>query len=127
MLLSSTDPAPFLAVETPVAAVEYLKADPEPHMFHEMGYGSYFIWAIPEQGVFVDPRIELYDYEQWLDYLRISRGVRYNKLLMEYGVERIVLDVELQEELKISLEDDTGWRRVYADERTQIWDRISNE
>jgi len=115
---------PLVGVETPVAAVEYLRAHPGGRLFHEMGYGSYLIWAMPEQGVFVDPRVELYPYEQWLDYVRIGRGVRYNELLEEYGADRLMVDRELQGELIRALEDDPRWEQEYADERTEIWRRV---
>ena len=115
---------PLVGVETPVAAVEYLRAHPGGRLFHEMGYGSYLIWAMPEQGVFVDPRVELYPYEQWLDYVRIGRGVRYNELLEGYGADRLMVDRELQGELIRALEDDPLWEQEYADGRTEIWRRV---
>lgn len=114
---------PLIGRETPVAAVEYLRAHPGGRLFNEMGYGSYLIWALPEQGVFVDPRVELYPYEQWQDYLRITRWVRYNELLEQYGADRILLDVELQPELARLLADDPLWEQEYADERAQVWTR----
>ncbi len=117
-------PAPLVGRETPVAAVEYLRAHPGGRLFNEMGYGSYLIWALPQQGVFVDPRVELYPYDQWLDYIRISRGARYNELLEKYGADRLMVDRELQGELIRALEDDPRWEREYADERTEIWRRV---
>ncbi len=120
-----TPVGPLVSVETPVAAVEYLRAHPGGRLFHEMGYGSYLIWALPEQKVFVDPRVELYPYEQWQDYLRITRGVRYNELLQQYGADRVLLDVELQPELARVLADDPLWEQEYADERAQIWKRLA--
>ncbi len=118
-----TPVGPLVSIETPVAAVEYLRAHPGGRLFNEMGYGSYLIWALPEQKVFVDPRVELYPYEQWQDYLRITRGVRYNELLRQYGAERILLDVELQPELARLLAEDPLWEQEYADARAQIWQR----
>jgi hypothetical protein len=115
---------PLVGVETPVAAVEYLRAHPGGRLFNEMGYGSYLIWALPQQGVFVDPRVELYPYDQWLDYIRIGQGVRYNELLEEYGADRLMVDRELQAELIRALEDDPCWEQEYADERTEIWRRV---
>ncbi|MFN3929292.1 MAG: hypothetical protein ACK4OK_06630, partial [Thermoflexus sp.] len=90
---------PLVGIETPVGAVEYLRAHPGGRLFNEMGYGSYLIWALPGQKVFVDPRVELYPYELWLDYIRISRASRYNELLARYGADRLLIDKVLQEEL----------------------------
>ncbi|MCS7178675.1 MAG: hypothetical protein RML46_01950 [Anaerolineae bacterium] len=114
---------PLVGRETPIAAVEYLRAHPGGRLFHEMGYGSYLIWAMPEQKVFVDPRVELYPYDQWMDYIRIGRGVRYHELLEHYGADRLMVDRELQGELIRALEDDPRWEQEYADERTEIWRR----
>lgn len=116
-----TDIGPYLSVRTPIAVTEYLEAHPGGRLFHEMAYGSYFIWALPAQGVFIDPRVELYPYEQWQDYIHIVNGVRYNKILDEYGVDRLVLDVEYQKELLLSLTDDPTWQQVYADDYSEVW------
>lgn len=114
---------PLVGVETPVKAVEYLRAHPGGRLFNEMGYGSYLIWALPEQKVFVDPRVELYPYELWLDYIRISQASRYHTLLERYGVDRLLIDKILQEELVQALEDDPRWEKEYEDKRTQVWRR----
>ncbi len=114
---------PLLRVETPLDAVAYLKVHPGGRLFNEMGYGSYLIWALPEQGVFIDPRVELYPYEQWLDYVRITRGTRYNELLDSYGVQRLLVDTAQQGELIAALEHDPLWEQEYADAHTQLWRR----
>ncbi|HEY90063.1 MAG TPA: hypothetical protein G4N98_10110, partial [Thermoflexia bacterium] len=101
--------------------VEYLCAHPGGQLFNEMGYGSYLIWALPAQKIFVDPRVELYPLEQWQNYLRISRGVRYNELLAQYGVDRLLLDRGEQSELILSLADDSLWELEHEDEYAQIW------
>ncbi len=116
---------PLLSVQTPVAATDYLKQHPGGKLFNEMGYGSYLIWAMPEQGVFIDPRVELYPFEQWQDYIKIAKGNRYNELLAKYGVDRIVLDVEKQTDLAELLELDPLWRKEYQDQHAQIWIKSS--
>lgn len=122
-VLRGVEQGPLLSKETPVAAVEYLREHPGGRLFNEMGYGSYLIWALPEQGVFADPRVELYPLELWLDYIRIGRGVRSLELLEHYGADRVLLDVKSQGELLRVLENAPDWRREYADERAQIWAR----
>jgi hypothetical protein len=115
---------PLVDVETPVKAADYLRTHPGGNLFNEMGYGSYLIWALPGQQVFIDPRVELYPFEQWQDYIRISRGTRYNELLAKYGADRILLNAALQKELVTALQDDPLWRLEYEDERAQVWTRI---
>lgn len=117
---------PLLETATPLGAVEYLRMHPGGKLFNEMGYGSYLIWALPEQQVFIDPRVELYPYEQWLDYIRISDGIRYDELLKAYGANRLLLDLENQRELANLLRGDPKWRLEYEDSRSQIWTRTSD-
>ncbi len=123
-VLREAEVAPLLSTKTPVNAVNYLQLHPGGHLFNPMGYGSYLIWSIPEQGVFIDPRVELYPYEQWEDYIMITNGIRYNELLDFYGVDRIMLDVELQERLLMQLEDDPLWCREYQDPYSEVWRKI---
>jgi hypothetical protein len=125
MVLRSNPIGPLVDVATPVQATEYLKDHPGGKLYNEMGYGSYLIWALPEQKVFIDPRVELYPYEQWQDYIRINRGVRYNELLVKYGADRILLDKSLQEELSRVLASDPLWREEYEDPHAQIWIRAN--
>ena len=125
-VLRGSSVGPLLSVHTPVEAAEYLRTHPGGHLFHELGYGSYLIWAVPEQGVFIDPRIELYPYDQWQDYIHINNSTRYNEILSRYGVDRILLDKALQPELADSLLNDPGWKLEYEDPLAQIWSKVSN-
>ncbi len=114
---------PLLDRHTPLKATAYLEAHPTDHLFNEMGYGSYLIWALPEQSVFIDPRIELFPYELWQDYAEISHGIRYNQHLDDYGVETLLIDRELQRNLSLSLAEDPAWKLIYSDEMAEIWQR----
>ena len=124
-VLRSSPAGPLLSVETPVAAAEYLKSHSGGRLFNEMGYGSYLIWAIPEQGVFVDSRVELFPYDQWMDYIHVQNGTNYNEILTKYGVDRILLDKKLQPDLATSLTKDRLWNLEYDDQYSQIWTKAS--
>jgi len=124
-VLRSSPVGPLIMVPTPVAAVEYLKSHPGGRLFNEMGYGSYLIWAIPEQGVFVDTRVELFPFEQWMDYIHINRGTNYNEILSKYGVDRILLDKTEQSDLATALTKDRLWYMEYDDQYSQIWSKAS--
>jgi hypothetical protein len=108
---------------TPVEAVEYLRSNPGGRLFNEMGYGSYLIWALPEQGVFIDPRVELYPLAQWHDYVAISAARDYNRLLEMYGADRILLSRALQPKLANALHNDPLWVREYRDRYAEVWRR----
>jgi len=112
---------PLLDINTPIAAAYYLKSNPGGHLFNEMGYGSYLIWALPHQQVFIDPRVELYPYDQWMDYIHINNGTNYDQLLAKYGVTRILLDKNLQPNLASALASDPSWTLEYYDQYSQIW------
>ena len=115
---------PLLDISTPIDAVEYLKSHPGGNLFNEMGYGSYMIWAIPEQAVFIDPRVELYPYEQWQDYIRITRGVDYDRILEQYVVNRLLLSKADQPDLIKLLATDPKWQMEYEDQYAEIWARM---
>lgn len=107
----------LLSDETPVAAVAALQADPQrpQRLFHAMSYGSYIIWAAPEQPVFIDPRIELYPYDQWLDYGTLSAGLNSDALLAKYRIDGLLLDNELQAGLLQAVRADPAWEVRFAD------------
>jgi hypothetical protein len=105
---------------TPVAAVETLRSDqarPQ-RVFHDLGYGSYLIWAMPEQLVFIDPRIELYPFEQWQDFLQLSRGENVEALLERYDIDGLLLDQVYQKELVAWARSDERWELRYEDDTT---------
>jgi hypothetical protein len=103
---------------TPVAALEQLRSDelrPQ-RLFHDLGYGSYLIWAAPEQPVFIDPRIELYPYAQWQDFLQLSRGENVAALLKRYNIDGLLLDQLYQKEMIDWARKAEGWELHYEDD-----------
>jgi hypothetical protein len=122
-VLPNSPAGPLLSVHTPVAATEFLRSHPGGKLFNEMGYGSYLIWADSEQKVFVDPRVELYPYDQWMDYIKVNNGVNYNAILSKYGADRILLDKQLQTDLMILLSEDPQWTLEYEDQYAQVWNK----
>jgi hypothetical protein len=104
----------LLATETPVAATAQLRELPQrpQRLFHDLGFGSYLIWAAPEQQVFVDPRIELYPYEQWVDYIDLGQGKRVAELTEKYGFDGWLIDPQAQADLAAALDGDQRWERV---------------
>lgn len=112
--------------DTPVAAVEALRTDGDrpARLFHAMSYGSYLIWAAPEQPVWADPRIELYPLEQWLDYQALSSGREVAALLARYGVDGLLLSNSEQEPLVAwARARPAAWELRYADEGTSYFVR----
>lgn len=120
----------LVSPETPIEAVEALKADPDPpqHLYHAMSYGSYLIWAAPGQPVFADPRIELYPYEQWQDYIRLNAGIGVENLLAAYQIDGLLLSNEEQANLLAIMRNDPAWTLRYEDEYSTylVWGDNSN-
>jgi len=114
----------LLSRHTPVEAASVIQKHPGGNLFNELGYGSYLIWAVPEQNVFIDPRIELYPTDVWEDYIDISYGVRSIELLQKYEVDRVLLDLTLQPELSRILHYSSHWRMVYKDQISELWEII---
>jgi hypothetical protein len=117
-------PAPFdrlTTPETPVAAVVALQQDPErpQRLFHALPFGSYLIWAAPEQPVWIDPRIELYPLTQWQAYLALSAGEQVDALLTRYAIDGMLIDPTSQSGLLAYVEANPAlWEVRYADADT---------
>jgi hypothetical protein len=111
------------SADTPVGAAEYLRRTPGGRLFNDMAYGSYLIWAVPDQPVFVDPRVELFPLALWQDYQAIGEARGYNGLLARYGADRVLLSRRAQPLLAGALADDAGWRLEYQDAQSQIYRR----
>lgn len=75
--------------------------------------------GLPSQEVFVDLRVEIYPYEQWLGHLRMWRRVWYNELRDAYGTDRQMLSRISRNELCGVMLDDPGWAKGDGDDRTQ--------
>lgn len=106
--------------ETPVAAVEFLRTEPQrpQRLFHALGAGSYIIWALPDQPVFIDPRIELYPLAQWRDYINLNAGENVDLLLAKYDIDGLLLQNAEQERLLNHVQADPTWQRRYADDQS---------
>ena len=114
---------------TPVAAVEALKADQQrpSRLFHAMGYGSYLIWAAPEQKVWADPRIELYPFGQWLDYAQLSSGREVEPLLERYAINGLLLSNKDQADLLTWVKAHPNqWAQRYSDDEASYFVRVSS-
>lgn len=111
---------------TPVAAVEALQADPARpvRLFHAMSFGSYLIWAAPEQLVWADPRIELYPFAQWRDYQQLSAGQNVEVLLERYALDGLLLSHEEQAGLvEWAAARPQEWELRFEDEFTSYFGR----
>jgi hypothetical protein len=93
---------------TPIAAVEVLARDDHrpARLVHGMAVGSFLIWALPSQAVFVDPRMELYPLAQWKDLEALERGENIDAILARYQGEGFFCTKQREGRLVAAL-----WRR----------------
>lgn len=110
---------------TPVAAVEHLRSEPcVGRLFNELGYGSYTAWALyPQTQHFIDPRVELFPYTLWMDYIALSEGHVVSELLTQYAIGCVLLDRSLQPGLAAQMPEQQGWRRSFGDGQSEVWRR----
>jgi len=113
-----------LEKQYPVKAVNYLREHPMPGpMFHNYGYGGYLIAYLPERPVFIDGREDLYEFEGVMgDYLQASwlKPAAFS-IFRFYGIRTCLLD--RVEPLAQVLRELPGWRLVYSDEKSVIYER----
>lgn len=118
--------AGIFSYETPIDATRFLLEEELPGpLFHSMSFGSYLIWeAQPDYPVFVDSRIELYDYDIWRDYiLASSGGCDWQIILDRYDIQTIMAGPVEQAGLISSLDNSQSWLRVYTDPAAVIFTR----
>ncbi len=111
--------AGLISTETPLLATTYLlQARCPTPIFNEVGFGSYLIWAAqPDYPVFVDPRIDLYPLDLWLDYIHISAAVMgWEERLEKYGVRTLMLSPQEQAGLVKAAQEAEKWHVVYKDD-----------
>jgi hypothetical protein len=107
----------------PRGAVEHLRRHPvEAPMLNVLHWGGYLTWELGrEHKVFIDSRIDIYEYAGVLpDYLDIVQArPRALFLLEKYGVEACLL--HRQYPLATYLAAQPGWRRAYLDEMSILY------
>jgi hypothetical protein len=74
--------------------------------------------------VFVDPRIELFPEEVWMDYLNISNAVgNWEAQLEDYDVNTLMLSPNEQPGLIKAVEGLDNWELLYQGENAVIYTR----
>ena len=116
--------AGLVSRETPMAATEVLLRQQLPgRLFHDLGFGSYLIWAAqPAYPVFVRSALELYPAPIWRDYLDISAARDgWEGRLARYGVNTLMLSPTEQPALVSAARASPHWRLFYEDEACVIF------
>jgi hypothetical protein len=121
---STQDLQAQVEVQSPVKAVEFLRAHPLPGvMLNEYDFGGYLIWALPEHPVFIDGRTDIYEWSGLLGEFGSWAMVASdpNVLLQKYNVGFCLLARQAPMAHVLPLMH--GWKLVYSDANTVIFAR----
>lgn len=112
------DLAPQRLVEATRQAVP-----PDARVFVSQPLASWFEFALPENPVFVDSRIELYPDRVWDDYLDVMNGREgWQAVLGGWHVDAVVLMKE-DTMLGVLIAKDPGWRLVHREHDGSVYVR----
>jgi hypothetical protein len=76
-------------------------------------YGSWAEFSLPEDPVFVDPRIELFPDDVWRDYFLVEDGRDgWNATLGRWNVDALILHPGWASGLLAVIDESPDWRRV---------------
>lgn len=115
---------------TPVAAMDFLcaRAPDNARVYQYQPFSSYQIWACPRLKVFLDTRLELYPFEQWMAYFAIEQGrFDWEEVADRYGITHLFLSAEFQEQAVRAATASDCWQEIYRDERAVIFEKICPE
>ncbi|MDR3411418.1 MAG: hypothetical protein P4L87_10840, partial [Formivibrio sp.] len=113
--------------ESPVKAVEYLKANHlSGPMLNSYGFGGYLIWEAPEYPVMMDGRTDVYEWSGFLgEYGRwATLQTDPNLLLDKFKVNFCLLSAESQMIHVLPLLP--NWKLVYSDNNARVFVRTTS-
>jgi hypothetical protein len=107
----------------PIKATVFLaQVHPQGHVFHEFLWGGYMIWHLRDWPVFVDSRVDIFEYNgTFKDYLDIIRIHNTIALLDKYRIQYVLY--EKDSPLIYLLKHSGGWKTDYADDRVILLER----
>ena len=113
-----------LSSNTPVNAVEWLKQNPglPGPLFNDYLFGSYLIFGLPENPVWIDTRFHNYPKDHWEDYLSISNSeAGWSEKLLNARIGTLILDLTGQKKLIFELERSSIYCELYRDDIAVIF------
>ncbi|HEU5317523.1 MAG TPA: hypothetical protein VFX49_15530 [Chloroflexota bacterium] len=116
----------FDPTRQPVAAVQYLKANPLPgNGFNELRWGGYLLHAMwPDNRVFIDGQTDFYGEDlsrEFLDVIELEPG--WQKVLDRHAIQWVLLDAGTP--AVRALAADPAWRVTYVDRTAAILRRVA--
>ncbi len=116
---------PALSASFPVAALPALdRLPPGTRLFHEFNWGGYLLWNRPTLPVFIDSRVDIYEYNgvfgDYLDTVRIRNPLR---VLDRYRIDAVLFEQDTP--LTYLLRRTPGWYAAWQDEHAILFRRVN--
>ncbi len=110
----------------PVAVLRALShIPPQSRVFNEYSLGGYLEWYAPNTPVFIDSRMDIFEYNNILrDYLDIIHLNRSIELLDHYKIDHVLFAKSTP--LIYLLQHTSGWKSSYQNENFILMDRFCN-
>jgi hypothetical protein len=111
----------------PVKAVSYLQAHPPSgRVLNSYLWGGYLNWKDPDVKVFVDSRVDIFEYTGvFKDYLDLTALKSPELILDKYQIRYVLLSHD--ESLVYVLEHDSKWRVSYSDRLSVLLERSGDQ
>ena len=109
----------------PSKALPYLSTfHPEGRVFNEFLWGGFLIWNAPHIPVFIDSRVDIFEYNgTFKDYLDITHLNNSIALLEKYQIRYVLF--ERNSPLVYLLKTSHAWKVDYEDGTTSFLERIA--
>ena len=109
--------------EYPVAALSHLTSiPPGARVLNDYDWGGYLIWNAPQIPVFVDSRVDIFEYSGvFADYLDIMGLKNSLELLRKHNIQYVLFARE--QPLTYLLRNTPGWKVEYEDNVAVIFER----
>lgn len=113
-----------IVAEFPVAAMSRLSAVPEKaRVLNDYDWGGYLIWNARQRPVFVDSRVDIFEYGGiFADYLDILGLKNSLELLDKHDIRYVFFARE--KPLSYLLRNASGWRVIYEDDVATLFVRV---
>jgi hypothetical protein len=109
----------------PNKALPYLAHfQPKGRVFNEFLWGGFLVWNDPQIPVFIDSRVDIFEYNGTLrDYLDIIRPKSSIELFNKYDIQYVLFEKDAP--LTYWLKTTHEWKVDYEDETTTLLERIT--
>ncbi len=118
---------PVNSATTPVAAVEWLRENPQypGNLWSDFTFSTYLSYALPERSLFMTNRFEDFPPEQFNDNKRIAQAdFDWQQVLDQYQINLLMPSIENQPDLIAAAGSSLNWIEVYRDEKAAIYVRV---